>query len=327
MKLDLRTGRNPSATPNAHPARPGRDPRVSPLSSEPPVLRMSSSSLLVAERYKADQRRQWDAAAPALRAWWPVFDRFMAPVTRTMVSHARLRPGAHVVDLASGFGEPALTVARKVGRRGRVVATDLSAAMLTVAAERAAALGRANVSFTEMDAEEPGLAGGRQDAVTCRLGLMFLPRLSLALERLGDLLVPGGRLVAAVWGPPQANPWMTLALRTLGEFLELPPPSPGGPGPFALSAPGALEAALWGAGLDDLRATRVRLRCAWSSPAAYGAFHRASPIRRLVDDQEPERAAQAWDEVAAAAARLWGGGPLRLDGEVLVVSARRPPAS
>ncbi|MDQ3932964.1 MAG: class I SAM-dependent methyltransferase [Actinomycetota bacterium] len=277
---------------------------------------------LMAESYKVDQRRQWDGAAQELRAWWPVFEGFMAPVTEAMLDHADLQRGAQVVDVASGFGEPALTVASRLGPEGRVIATDLSPAMLTVAAERARSLRLANVDFVEMDAEEPTLPQGRFDSVVCRLGLMFLPHLDLALERLTGLLVPGGRMVAAVWGPSQANPWLDLALRTLVEYLELPPPPPEAPWLFGLGGGGVLEGAIAGAGLEDIRCTRVTLRCAWPSAAAYTAFHQTSPMRRLVADEEPTRRAQAWQEVTAAALRRWGHGPLRLRGEIVVVSGQ-----
>ncbi len=274
--------------------------------------------------YKVEQRRQWDEAARGLRGWWPVFEGFMAPVTRVMVRHAGLQSRARVVDVASGFGEPALTVARLVGPGRRVVATDLSPAMLAVAGERARGLGLGNVDLVEMDAEQPVLPQARFDAVMCRLGLMFLPDLNLALQRLSALLVPGGRLVGAVWGPPQANPWLGLALRTLVEFLELPPPPSEAPWVFGLSGAGVLEDALASAGLEDIRTTRVALHPSWPSPAAYTAFHQSSPLRRLVADEDPTRRAQAWREVTATASRRWGQGPLQLKGEVVVVSGRNP---
>lgn len=276
-----------------------------------------------ATRYKAEQRRQWDEAACELRAWWPAFEGFMAPVIAAMLAHVRVGAGDQVVDVASGFGEPALGVAGRVGPRGRVVATDLSAAMLAVAAERARVAGRGNIEFVQMDAEDPALAEGRYAAATCRLGLMFLPSLDAALGRLVRLLAPGGRFVAAVWGSADANAWLSVAIRTLTEFLELAPPPPGAPGVFGLAGEGVLEAALGDAGLEEIDASTVALSMRWPSPAAYAAFHRASPMRRLVAGEEPERRREAWAQVKWAARRAWGPGALSLRGEVVVVSGRR----
>ncbi len=280
---------------------------------------------LEADAYKAEQHRQWDATAGELRAWWPVFEGFMAPVTHAMLGHAGLQAGAQVVDVAWGSGEAALTVARLVGPQGQVVATDLSAAMLAVAAERAEALGLDNLAFAEMDAEEPAFPPGSFDAVMWRLGLMFLPHLATALDRLGGLLVPDGRIVAAVWGSQEANPWLDLALRTVVEFLELPPPPAEASWLFGLRGAGVFEEALSGAGLEDVHLTVVALHCEWPSVDAYTAFHASSPLRRLVAGSEPARRAQAWREVTAAATRRWGNGPLQLGGEVVVVSGRRQP--
>ncbi|MDP8969326.1 MAG: class I SAM-dependent methyltransferase [Actinomycetota bacterium] len=282
------------------------------------------TAVTTAESYKAEQRQQWDTLAGQLRTWWPAFEGFMAPVTQAMLAHARLPAGARVLDVATGFGEPALTAARLVGPAGRVVASDLSPAMLAVAAQRARDAGLSNVAFAEMDAEQPTLPESGFDAVVCRLGLMFLPNLDAALARLAALLVPGGRLVAAVWGPQQANPWLTVALQTLTEFLELVPARSDAPGIFDLAAPGVVERALTHAALSKVRATPVGLRCAWPSVEAYTQFHQTSPMGRLVPDEQPAQQAQAWREVGAMAARRWGPGPLRLRGQVLVVSGRRP---
>lgn len=275
-------------------------------------------------RYKSEQQRQWDGTVRELRTWWPAFQTIMEPVTRAMVAHADLRVGAQVVDVACGFGEPALTVAAHVGPTGRVVATDLSAGMLAVARERAATLDLSNVDFVQMDAEQPVLSAGRYHGVVCRLGLMFLPDLPVALRRLGSLLVPGGRFVAAVWAAPEDNGWLTAALGTVAEFVDLPAAAPGGLGPFALAGTGRLEGALAGAGFVRLREQRVPLRFSWPSAAAYAAYHRSSPLARLLADEPPARRRRAWGEVAATAERRWGSGALHLPGEVVVVSGTWP---
>lgn len=134
-------------------------------------------------------------------------------------------------------------------------------------------------------------------------------------------------MAAAVWGPPEANPWLSHAIGTIRESLDLPQLAPGAPGPFALADPGVLQGALADAGLERVQFKPVAVRCGWLSPGAYAAFHQASPMRRLAADAEPAKATRAWAEVAAAAARRWGWGPLQLDGQVLVISARGPQTS
>ena len=82
---------------------------------------------------------------------------------------AGVRSGSRVLDVAAGYGEPALTAARRAGPEGRVVATDISAAMLAFGRERAAAAGLGNVEFMESDASS----------------LEFVPRASTPPSRAG----------------------------------------------------------------------------------------------------------------------------------------------
>src|ERR1700722_11062341 len=112
-----------------------------------------SEKVVDPQELKNEQRRDWDAAAAGWKKWWPVFERSAQQVSDRLVELAGVGPGARVLDIATGNGEPALSVARRVGPGGRVIATDQSAGMLAIARERAAALGVANVEFREVDGE------------------------------------------------------------------------------------------------------------------------------------------------------------------------------
>jgi predicted O-methyltransferase YrrM len=59
-------------------------------------------------------------------------------VTQAIVELARPAPGMKALDLASGTGEPAISIAKKVGDSGHVVALDLSSELLEIAKQRAA---------------------------------------------------------------------------------------------------------------------------------------------------------------------------------------------
>jgi cyclopropane fatty-acyl-phospholipid synthase-like methyltransferase len=58
-----------------------------------------------------------------------------------MLDTAKIGRGSHVLDVAAGAGEPALTAAERVGPMGSVLATDISSSILTFAAHDAAARG------------------------------------------------------------------------------------------------------------------------------------------------------------------------------------------
>src|SRR5579863_7846926 len=75
-------------------------------------------------------------------------------VTEALVEYARPKTGMNVLDLASGTGEPAISLAARVGSEGHVTALDLSSELLQIAAERARERGFTNFSTQQADAQE-----------------------------------------------------------------------------------------------------------------------------------------------------------------------------
>ena len=137
---------------------------------------------------------------------------------RAAIEEARLHPGAHAVDLATGTGDLALLLARAAGTGGRVVGVDVTEAMLDVARAKARALlvpdvtgtrgrapapGAATLEFVKMDSETLPFADGTFDAATLSLGLRYfdVPRVFGEMRR---VLRPGGRIVIVEFGEPAA---------------------------------------------------------------------------------------------------------------------------
>ena len=79
-------------------------------------------------------RNRSSPAAPGWRKWYDVVEAEAAGqvVSRTLVEMAGLGPGDTVLDIGTGYGEPALTAARAVMPGGRVIATDIAADMLAI---------------------------------------------------------------------------------------------------------------------------------------------------------------------------------------------------
>src|SRR4051812_1268828 len=125
--------------------------------------------------FREAQHRNWDSAAEGWMRWCEFNDRADAHISERLVELAGVRPGCRVLDIAAGYGEPALTAARKTGPRGRVVATDISAEMLAFGRERAAAAGLDNVEFVEADASSLDFPTASFDAAVSRWGIIFEP--------------------------------------------------------------------------------------------------------------------------------------------------------
>jgi SAM-dependent methyltransferase len=278
-------------------------------------------------QYRDSIRTEWRDAAPGWRAWLEVLEAADGgqAVSRTLVQLARIGPGDEVLDVAAGYGEPGLTAARAVAPGGQVVCTDISAEMLAVGRERAAAAGLDNLEFLEGAAEELAFEEASFDAVLSRQGLQFLPDVAGVLTRLHSFLKPGGRLAAAVWGPPQTVQFAAPVPLIRAE-LRLPPPPAGIPGPFALADAGQLVELVEAAGFTDVETGIVTAIYQPDSPELATRWLRdvAPPITALVDAQSPEVQERVWAKVTQAwTSYTTGGGRVRLENKAVWVTGTR----
>jgi SAM-dependent methyltransferase len=176
-----------------------------------------------------------------------------APFADDLVHAAELEPGMHVLDVACGTGALSRAAARLVGATGSVVGIDLSAPMLSVAAEHLAEPGMADITYLHGRAEELPSLPRPVHVALCQQGLQFFDDRHAALRAMAGAVAPGGRVAVATWAAPeQDSGWPPLA-----EALELYVGADAGArmlSPFAISDPDELGALLKDAGLHDVAA-------------------------------------------------------------------------
>ena len=276
--------------------------------------------------FKAATREQWQEAAEAWDRWGPTLEDWLGPATEAMLDAAGVRAGARVLDVAAGAGGQTLAAARRVGPAGRVLATDLSPAILEYAAAAARRDGLENVETRELDGESlAGIHDESVDAVISRLGIIYFPDQLGALVEMRRVLRPGGRLAAVAWSTPEHARFFSVAVAIIRRRAELAPPLPGQPGPFSLASDGALAAALEQAGFSDVSVQAVASPLRMSSAAeclrlqqqSYGALH-----QMLAGLDEAARDA-AWHEVGDALAEFDGADGFIAPCELLVGAATR----
>lgn len=272
-----------------------------------------------------DPGATWNAVAAGWARWWPVFESAARPLSELIVERAQIGPGSHVLDIATGVGEPALTAAAKVLPGGDVLAIDVAAAMLDQARARAERLGVANVTFREMDAAQPDLGAGQFDAVTCRWGLMFMPDVEAALAAWRELLCDGGRLAVAVWGPPERAPMIAVPSRVVAEVLRLPPTDPDAPGAFRLCDTDALQGTLQRVGYSDVTCEEITVTFTFESVDAFVQFRReASTLEADLRDHPATQRDAAWRAVAQALGPYTdSAGGVRLPNQSFCITATR----
>ncbi len=140
---------------------------------------------------------------------------------RFTLAKTGLRPGQQALDVAAGSGDLAVGLAGQVGKGGRVVVTDINAAMLAAGRDRLLNAGVAgNVDYALADAEQLPFRDGAFHCVTIGFGLRNVTDKDAALGSLYRVLKPGGRLLVLEFS--QAHLGALAPLYELYSFQVLP---------------------------------------------------------------------------------------------------------
>jgi demethylmenaquinone methyltransferase / 2-methoxy-6-polyprenyl-1,4-benzoquinol methylase len=126
---------------------------------------------------------------------------------RFAIAKTGLKRGQAALDVATGSGDLALGLARRVGSSGRVVATDINARMLARGRDRLLNAGVAgNVDYLEADAENLPFAPRTFHCITIGFGLRNVTDKDAALASMFRVLKPGGRLLVLEFSKAQLGP-------------------------------------------------------------------------------------------------------------------------
>jgi len=277
---------------------------------------------------KQSQHKSWTMVAPGWGKYDPLMRTWAAPVTERMIALAAIREGSRVLDIACGAGEPALTIAERVGPGGAVLATDFVEEMIGYARSKAQARSLSNIEFRCVDGEVIDEMKNSFDAVTMRWGLMFMPDPVKCMHCANSALKPGGKAVISVWTEAANNPFVTVPLGVLKRHMDVPTPPPGAPGIFALADPDRLHAIFAEAGFSDVTIEQVSLPMAdFSTGAEYDVFIRglAGPVASLFAQLPADTQAIVKQEIAREAeAHSSKPGRVYLNGITHVVVGTKP---
>ena len=169
---------------------------------------------------------------------------------------ARLRAGGRALDVATGTGDLAIALKRRVGDSGEVVGSDFSERMLELAREKAP-----GVRFEWGNALKLPYGDGAFDAATVGFGARNFADLDRGLAEIARVVRPGGRVVVLEITTPERPPlswffrlWFDRIVPLLGRlagdpdaYSYLPSSVRRFPGPRDLGA------AMAQAGLRDVR--------------------------------------------------------------------------
>jgi SAM-dependent methyltransferase len=198
----------------------------------------------------AAQAELW---GPRPRAWAFGMEPQMRPVYEAVLDRIGAGDGTELLDAGCGSGFAAQLAA---GRGAVVNGLDATPELLEIARERVP-----NGEFAQGDLESLPYADDTFDAVVGFNSFQYAASPRAALEEARRVARPGAPVAFVTWAVPEHCP-AAIYIAALGS--QMPAPPPGAPGPFALSAPGALEALAREAGLTPGDADDVP--CHWTWP-------------------------------------------------------------
>ena len=234
------------------------------------------------------QGRIWGTRA---RDWADVQEGVARPLYEEILRKTGIRAGGSVLDVGCGSGTFCEMAA---GLGATVSGIDAAEALIAIARERVP-----DGDFRVGEMEALPYRDRAFDVVTGFSSFQFAANPAGALRE-ASRVSRTGTVVIAVFGKPEGSE-STAYIRALGALL--PPPPPGAPGPFALSADGALEALAQQAGLTPRSVETVA--CPWVYPDAPTA------LRGLLASGPAIRAIQAKGEDVVREAILNALAPFR----------------
>ena len=266
-----------------------------------------------------DNADYWDKHRDTIRAMFH-------PVTEAVTDEARIEPGQKVLDVATGSGEPALSIAEVVGPAGLVVGIDPLSEMIASAQRTASEAHLDSVRFQVGSVEHLPFEDDYFDSVVSRFGVMFFPSPVDGVRELLRVLKPGHPLVFSAWCHIERNPFHYVMASVVDRYFPPPPASPDSPGPFRYADSGKLLNVLNQAGTAD---TRERLRSFKIEIPFTGEdfwtlrMDMAEKLRGKIASLPAAKAAEIKQEVFQNLIPYAKGDGLSFPGEVLIVSGTK----
>jgi ubiquinone/menaquinone biosynthesis C-methylase UbiE len=177
------------------------------------TTRNASLSAEDADRLRAFERQRHDKLAPT-------YQDFFSPVTalaiNPLLNAAQLRPGATLLDVATGPGSLPLEATRS----GMIcTGVDLSPGMIQLAEKS-----HPGIEFHVADVEHLPFADASFDAVVCNFGLGHFPYPEASVAECVRVLKPGGRIALSWWDDPSKQRIQGLFREAIAE-IGAPPPA------------------------------------------------------------------------------------------------------
>ena len=231
-------------------------------------------------QFTKDSRKTWNEAAAR---YDKLSSSLFGAVTDEFVVFAELRKGWETLELACGPGLASRAAARRLGEKGRLLATDFAPEMIALAASRPAEKRAAPIEFLKADAQKLDLPDTCFDAVFCQLGLMLFAKPQDALKEMCRVAKPGAPVSVLVQGRRSAMLFTALVMDAIvARAPQFRTAGSGAPTLYAFGSDGVLEEAFTRADLTEIVTKRLNGVFRFKTPGRLLEHHdgRGRPHRR-----------------------------------------------
>ena len=241
------------------------------------------------------------------------FDPFAADLVQRLTAD----PGGAVLEIACGSGLVTRRLREHLSGSVRLVAVDLSKAMLDYA--RAKLTARQDIEWHEADALELPFDDSEFAAIVCGFGIMFMPDRAAALSEARRVVTEGGILLFNVWDRIEENPH-ALAIAEVLEAMF-----PGDPEmifrtPYNMGDPDLLRRSLAGADFRTTCIERKRIPIVGADPRSIATgLIRGTPRATLIEQRRVSLEAVIGKATEALA--IAGGDPYSGQAQAVIVEA------
>jgi len=273
---------------------------------------------------------RWSETAPYWEKHRAVIREMFAPVTQALIEAAEITGRSSVLDVATGPGEPALTIAEFVGTEGKVLGIDAAPEMVEAARREAQRRGLHNASFAVADADLLPAEANSFDAAVSRFGVMFFHSPVRSLREMLRVLRPASRIALAVWYFAENNPFHYTSSLVVERYVNSPPPAADAadaPDAFRFAQPGKLRAVFSEAGAAAVseRLLQFSIQTSVSVEEFWTLRSEMSENLRTKLAKVPrERMAELKREAIEALRAYSAGGGMSFPAEVLIVTGSKP---